>query len=197
MIYELTQQEAENHQSDGFGKSKTADGKTLIKTWVKIRRDREIPEFDAIEEFKWCIEGEDNFRKYNEKLAEMLNENGGMFVEDALKLKEKDIFSMLNEDIKPQDSFVIPALRAMKKAIVNYFEKTSQKERLRKATETVICHCRHVTDLEIQEAMEKGHNTLEALSGATGAGTGCNTCINKVAEILSRRKTAMGALNGK
>ncbi|MCX6734798.1 MAG: (2Fe-2S)-binding protein [Candidatus Peregrinibacteria bacterium] len=194
MNYELSVQQAETHMSDGFGKSKSADAKTLIKTWIKVRRDREIPEFDAIEEFKWSFEGEDNLRKYTEKLAEMLNENGGMFIEDALKLKEKDIFSMLNENIHPQDMFAIPALRAVKKAIVNYFENTKQKERLRKATETVICHCRHVTDLDIQEAIEKGHNTLESLSAVTGAGTGCNSCIGRVVEILNRKKTAFGGI---
>ncbi len=185
MTYELTLQQAETHTSDGFGKSKTTDAKTLIKTWVKVRRDREIPEFDAIEKFNWCFEGEDTSRKYTEKLAEMLNENGGMFIEDALKLKEKDICA---------DVFPIPALRAMKKAIVNYFEKTGQIERLRKATETVICHCRHVTDLDIQEAIEKGNNTLESLGAVTGAGTGCNTCITRVMEIVTRRKTALGGI---
>lgn len=194
MPYELTLQQAENYMPDGFGKSRSSDDKTLIKTWIKVRRDREIPEFDCIEEFKWSFEGEDNLRKHNEKLAEMLNENGGMFIEDALKLKEKDVSSMLNETLKPEETFTLPSLRAMKKAIVNYFEKTNQKERLRKATETVICHCRHVTDLDIQEAIERGNDTLESLSSATGAGTGCNTCISKVAEILSRRKTAFGGI---
>jgi len=194
MTHELTLQQAEIYQADGFGKSKATDEKTLIKTWIKVRRDREIPEFDVITEFKWSFEGEDSLRKYTEKLADILNENGGMFVEDALKLKEKDIFSMLNENIHPKDAFPIPALRAMKKAIVNYFENTKQKERLLKATETIICHCRHVTDLDIQEAIEKGYDTLEALSAATGAGTGCNSCIGRVAEILTRRKTAFGGI---
>ena len=105
-----------------------------------------------------------------------------------------DIFSMLNEKIHPQDIFPIPALRAMKKAIVNYFENTKQKERLRKATETVICHCRHVTDLDLQEAIEKGNITLESLGAATGAGTGCGSCIGRVTEILNRRTTAIGGI---
>lgn len=196
MTHELTQQQAENYQLDGFGKSKSADGKTLIKIFIKVRRDSQIPEFDSITECKWTFEGEDNLRKYTEKLIEVINENSGMFVEDALKLKEKDIFSMLNEKVNPQDSFVIPALRALKKAIVNYFEKTNQTERLRKATETVICHCRHVTDADIQDAMEKGRKTLEEVSMATGVGTGCNTCIGKVTEILSgRKRTALGKFN--
>lgn len=193
MKYELTQQEAANHQADGFGKSKSSDLKTLIKVWIKVRKDSQIPEFDSIIECKWSCEGEDNLRRYTEKLVDMLNENGGMFIEDALKIKEKDIYSMLNENIHPNDHFPIPALRAMKKAIVNYFELTGQKERLRKATETVICHCRHVTDADILEAIEKGRKTLDEISMATGAGTGCNTCIGKVAEILAgHRKTALG-----
>lgn len=186
MTYEISLEQEIIHQADYFGKSKSSDAKTVIKTWIKVRRDREIPEFDAIEEFKWSFEGEDSLRKYTEKLADILNENGGMFIEDALKLKEKDIFSMLEESIHPKDTFPIPALRAMKKAIVNYFEKTKQTERLRKATETIICHCRHVTDLDIREAMQKGHTTLEALGAVTGAGTGCGSCIGRI--------TAMGGI---
>lgn len=193
MKYELTQQEAENHQADGFGKSKSADLKTLVKIWIKVRKDSQIPEFDSIIECKWSYEGEDNLRRYTEKLVDMLNENGGMFIEDALKLKEKEIFSMFGENMHAENCLPIPALRAMKKAIVNYFELTGQTEHLRKATETVVCHCRHVTDADIQEAIEKGRKTLDEISMATGAGTGCNTCIGKVAEILAgRRKTALG-----
>ena len=194
MSYELTLQQAENYQADGFGESKSPDQKLLIKTWIKVRRDREIPEFDAIEEFKWSFEGEDVLRNYTEKLAEMLNENGGMFIEDALKLKEKDISSMLKEEVQPKDVFPIPALAAMRRAIIDYFEKTKQLERLRKATETVVCHCRQVTDLDIQDAIKKGHRTLEALSAATGAGTGCESCVNRVLEILERKKTAFGEI---
>ncbi len=196
MKYELDKQQAENYQSDGFGKSKSADSKALIKVWIKVRRDSQIPEFDAITDCKWSFEGENYLRKYTEKLMEMVNENGGMFIEDALKLQEKDILSMHNETVHPQDNFPIPALRALKKAIVNYFENTRQDERLCKATETVICHCRHVTDADIQDAMEKGRKTLEEISMATGAGTGCNTCIGKVVEILSgHKKTALGKFN--
>ncbi|MBI5754224.1 (2Fe-2S)-binding protein [Candidatus Peregrinibacteria bacterium] len=220
MNYELTLQQAENHQadahparhggrllqstsrlsetlaSDGFGKSKSADDKTLLKIWIKVRKDSQIPEFDTITECKWSFEGEDNLRKYTERLVELVNENGGIFVEDALKLQERDIFSMVDEKIHPSEAFVIPALRALKKAIVNYFENTKQDERMRKATETIICHCRHVTDADIQESIEKGCKTLEEISMATGAGTGCNSCIGRVTEILSgRKKTALGKFN--
>lgn len=190
MNHELTLQQAESYEaseSGGFGKSKAADGTHFIRVWIKVRRDSQIPEFDCVTEFKWVADNSEDHRKYNEKIADLVNENGGMFVEDALKLNEKDIFSLLGEYLHPKDIFPIPSLHALKKAIVNYFEKTKQEERLRRSTQTVICNCRHVTDMDIAEVTSRGKKTFEEVSMATGAGTGCGSCINKL-------KTALGKL---
>ncbi len=193
--YKLTQQQAEICLCDGFGKTKSPDGASIMKVFISVRRDREIPQFDAISDFKYWCEGFEEFEKYTLKLAEILTEYNGMFIEDALKLEEKDLFSLMGENINPDERFVIPALRATKKAIIDYFNKTGQENRACKASEKVICNCRHVTDLEIKEAVEKGKSTFEEVSKYTGAGTGCNTCINKTKELVEQyRKTAIGEI---
>lgn len=177
----------EHHESDGFGKTKSPDGLHLIKIWVNIRRDTQIPEFDTISDLKWTFEGEGEPGPRNLKVLEIATEHGGMFVEDALKLKERDILSLLGEapgfEVEP-----IPALRALKKALVDYLEKSGQHHRALKATQTLVCNCRHVTDQEIETAVKSGHNTFELVRMATGAGSGCNSCVNKVKELVEKYK---------
>lgn len=180
--YKLSDLQAENNTADGFGKNRTADASGLIQIWINVRKDSQIPAFDAISETQYHIQGLEDQEADIEALMEMLNEYGGMFIDDALKLNERDVKSVL-------------ALKALKKAIIDYFRNTSQEERLRKATENIICSCRHVTDHDILEAMEKGHKTVEALQMVTGAGSGCSSCQNKVKAIISQPiKTDFGSI---
>lgn len=174
--YILSEDEAVKHQFDGFGKTKSPDGESLIQIWIKVRKDAQIPAFDAIIDLKYNFTApiEQNF--YTQ--AEEVLAYGGMFVEDALKLRENDIFH-----------------KALKKAIINYFGNTGQSERVRKATENVICSCRHVTDYDIRDAVERGHNTFEKIQMATGAAQGCSSCENKVKSLISQPiKTVFGAI---
>lgn len=159
--------------ADGFGKTRSPDGQTLIKIWLKIRKDREIPDFDAIEKLEFALEGPDD--PYTDRLVQMVTEHMGMFVNDALKLTERDI--------EPGVEF-IPALRALKKAIHNYFEESGQLERYRKATEKLICSCRNVTDQEIKDLIAKGKSSLEEIQVHTGAGTGCGTCLRSILGLI-------------
>ena len=171
-----------------FGKTKSPDSKEIIEVFIQIRRDSQIPEFDVLTNYEYKTEGFESFKKLHEKFSEILNEHGGMFVADVLKLKDRDIFSFAGEDIHPQNILSVPALRATKKAIIQYFETTGQTERLRKATEQIVCNCRHVSDIEIGEAVKKGHNTFERVQMATGAGTGCNSCVNLTKELVEKYK---------
>lgn len=184
----LNSEEAINYKSDGFGQTKSPDGKEIIKVWIKIRKDSQIPEFDAITELRYFTEGFENFADLHTKLAEMTNDMGGMFIEDILKLKDRDVFSFSGEQIHPKDIQPVPLLKALKKSIVDYFKKTNQEARMLKATESVICSCRHVTNHDLEEAMQNGHNTVEALKMATGAGTGCSSCSTRLQGIIDKFK---------
>jgi bacterioferritin-associated ferredoxin len=180
----LSKSQSEVFEADGHGKTKSPDGENLMKIWVNIRKDSEIPEFDAVKEVFWYAEGFSEQDKYTKIILNLVSEYGGMFVSDAIKLEEKDIFSMAGEEIHPQDRFPIAALRALKKALCDYFHKSGQKDRYLRATQKVVCTCRHVTDHEINEAISLGKNTLEALQKHTGAGGGCGRCIREVESYL-------------
>lgn len=49
----------------------------------------------------------------------------------------------------------------------------------------IVCLCRFVTDRDVRAARARGADTVEAVSAATGAGTGCGCCRGAIATILA------------
>lgn len=49
-----------------------------------------------------------------------------------------------------------------------------------------VCFCAGVTVGDIKTAVEAGHTTLEAVQEATGAGTHCGGCLEKVVELVEK-----------
>ncbi len=49
----------------------------------------------------------------------------------------------------------------------------------------VICPCSGTTKEKIQQLIDKGSDSLEAISAATGACSGCGSCDVLVMEILA------------
>ena len=50
-----------------------------------------------------------------------------------------------------------------------------------------VCNCHKVTELRLREAIAGGAATVEALSQATKAGTGCGSCRGELAQLLARQ----------
>lgn len=57
-----------------------------------------------------------------------------------------------------------------------------------------VCNCRKVTESRLHVAIAEGATTLESLSEATGAGTGCGSCRGELAEIIARQTAAPAKL---
>jgi NAD(P)H-nitrite reductase large subunit len=51
-----------------------------------------------------------------------------------------------------------------------------------------VCFCVGVTAGDIKAAVEEGHTTLEAVQEATGAGTRCGRCVEKVEQLIEQFK---------
>ena len=54
------------------------------------------------------------------------------------------------------------------------------------AGERLVCTCHKVTEVSIREAITAGCVSVEALGGATRAGTGCGSCKNDLARLVAR-----------
>ncbi len=49
-----------------------------------------------------------------------------------------------------------------------------------------VCFCGSVTVGDIKAAVEAGNTTLESVQEATGAGTHCGGCVDKVTELVEQ-----------
>ena len=49
------------------------------------------------------------------------------------------------------------------------------------------CICHAVTDDEVAVAVDMGATTVEAVGSVTGAGTGCGSCQNHIADLIGER----------
>ena len=47
-----------------------------------------------------------------------------------------------------------------------------------------VCICARVRESEIREVVHAGAKTEDSVGDACGAGTGCGTCLDRIAEIL-------------
>lgn len=48
----------------------------------------------------------------------------------------------------------------------------------------IVCICARVRESEIREVVRAGAKTEDSVGDACGAGTGCGTCLDRIAEIL-------------
>ena len=49
----------------------------------------------------------------------------------------------------------------------------------------ILCRCSGTTDKQIQRLLERGVDTLEGISQATGAVSGCGGCETDILELLA------------
>ena len=57
-----------------------------------------------------------------------------------------------------------------------------------RSTDPVVCHCLHVTEMEIRGAVSTGAvETLRSVMECTGAGSGCTACHQRIRELLRER----------
>jgi nitrite reductase (NADH) large subunit len=53
------------------------------------------------------------------------------------------------------------------------------------AAERIVCNCHKVTDTALKTAIANGAESVEALSAVTKAGTGCGSCKNEIAQLMT------------
>lgn len=70
-------------------------------------------------------------------------------------------------------------------------KKDDKKEVCRQAVidnDYLLCTCMGVMKSEVVAAIDRGAVTFKALSDELGVGTGCNTCVDEVMQILAQKK---------
>ncbi|MBW2604243.1 MAG: Fe-S cluster assembly protein NifU [Deltaproteobacteria bacterium] len=110
-------------------------------------------------------------------LTEMIK---GLTLEEAEKITNDNIAEFLGGLPKQKMHCSVLGRDALEKAIAHY-----RGEAEKKVEGEIVCECFGVTDLEIQRAVrENSLNSIEDVTNYVKAGGGCESCHEKIQEII-------------
>ncbi len=112
-------------------------------------------------------------------LTEMVK---GMTLEEAEKVTNQEIADYLGGLPKEKMHCSVMGLDALEKAIAYY-----RGEPEKKLEGEIVCECFGVTDVEIERAVRENNLTaVEDVTGYTKAGGGCESCHEKIQDIIDK-----------
>ena len=123
-----TTEEAKNYKADGIGTVGSPVCGDVMKMWIKVDKKT-----DRIKECKYQTFGCAGAISSTSMLSVIVTENGGMNVENAMKLTARDILSRLHGLPKEKIHCSVLGDQALRSAINDYFKKSGQTERIRDA----------------------------------------------------------------
>lgn len=113
-------------------------------------------------------------------LTELLK---GKTVEDAQKITNQEIADYLGGLPKEKMHCSVLGQQALEKALSNYKGEEAPAEQ----EGEIVCECFGVTDLQIEKAVRENNlATVEEVTDYTKAGGGCESCHDRIREIISR-----------
>lgn len=152
-----------------------------MKVWLLVERESSG---DRIKDFKWKTFGCASAIASTSMLSLMVTENGGMLVDDALKLRPQDIMTRLGGLPARKVHCSVLGDKALRSAVNDFYRKTDQVDKITIEQGRVIDHVLKITDHDIEEAVLEGVRTLEDLQKRTKIGTGDPSCIPEVEQLL-------------
>ena len=150
----------------------------MMKIWIKVDDN------EKIKECKWQTFGCASAIASTSMLSVMVTENGGMKVDDALRIKPQDITKRL--DGLPARKFHCSVLgdKALRSAINDYFKRTNQNDRVIVEGAKLVDKILKITDKDIEEAVLEGADTLEKVQKKTKVGIQDKSCIPEVEQLI-------------
>ncbi|MBS3108323.1 iron-sulfur cluster assembly scaffold protein [Candidatus Woesearchaeota archaeon] len=164
---------------DGYGDVGSAACGDRMSMWIKIDKKN-----DKIIDCKWQTFGCGSAISSTSMLSVMIIENGGMKIDDALKIKPQDIVKRLEELPARKYHCSVLGDKALRAAINDYFRKTKQYNRIVEEGAKVIDTALKITDKDIEEAVLEGATTFEELQKKTKIGVKDKSCIPEAKQLL-------------
>jgi len=170
--------------ADGIGEVGSPACGDVMKMWIKVDQKKA-----KIIDLKWKTFGCASAIGSTSMLSEMVLKNGGMKIEEALKITPKDILKKLGGLPPNKIHCSVLGDKALRAAIENYFEKSKPKTKTAKSESKskIICACLGVGERELDLAIAAGDRTFAEFRQRTKAGTGCKKCTTKIEKMLKAK----------
>ena len=138
-----------------------------------------VDEQNRIKEAKFKTFGCASAIASSSALTEMIK---GMTLEEAEKVTNEDIVRYLGGLPKEKMHCSVMGRDALEKAIAYY-----RGEPEKKIEGEVVCECFGITDVEIERVVREDNlNSIEDVTDYTKAGGGCESCHEKIQEIIDK-----------
>ncbi len=177
-ILKVTEKE---FQADGVGEVGNPQCGDMMKVWIKVDK-----EMDKIVDLKWKTFGCASAIGSTSVMSEMVVDNNGMKIDDALKLTPQNIMDRVGGLPSIKIHCSVLGDKALRAAIHDYLKKTEQTNRIEEVKAKVICTCLNVTDHEIEEQVLDGVKDFLTLQEKTKISTGCFTCRENAEKIFEQ-----------
>ncbi len=150
-----------------------------MKIWIKADKEN-----DKIIECKFNTYGCASALASTSMLTVMVTENGGMKIDDALKLKPQDIMNRLGG--LPNRKFHCSVLgdKALRSAVNDYFRRSGQNSRIIVEGARIIDPDTKTTDKDIEETVLEGALTFEDVQKKLKVGISNKAVIPAVEELI-------------
>ena len=175
--------EGEDFQPDGVGEVGSLACGDQMRVGIKVRDGK-------ISDLRWLTYGCASAIASTSMMSELAV---GMSLEEAYHLTPQMITSALGG--LPEHKFHCSVLgdKALRAAIDDYLEKNGLPNPYKTKVAKIICECKGVTDVQIEELVKEGKaQTFEDLSRLTGCSTACGKCRNRIIEALEDFKHIYG-----
>lgn len=171
----------EEYRADGIGEVGNPQCGDMMKVWIKVDKER-----DRIIDLKWKTFGCASAIGSTSVMSEMVVENGGMKVDDALELTPHNIMDRVGGLPSIKIHCSVLGDKALRAAINDYLKKTNQPDRVEEVKAKTICNCLNVTDKEIEELVLDGVEDFETLQEKTKISTGCGGCREEAEDVFNK-----------
>ena len=144
---------------------------------------------DIITDVRWKTYGCASAIASTSMLSELIK---GMHIAEAYTIRPQDLVEKLGGLPEYKIHCSVLGDKALQAAIDDYLVKTDRAGLYKKPAQE-ICHCLSITDKDIEEAVQNGAHTWEALQQATKIGTVCGNCKEEAMELLHNFAHIYGA----
>ena len=175
--------EGEDFQPDGVGEVGSLACGDQMRVGIKVKDGK-------ISDLRWLTYGCASAIASTSMMSTLAI---GMSLEEAYHLTPQMIMEALGG--LPEHKFHCSVLgdKALRAAIDDYLEKTGQDNPFKARAARIICECKGITDVQIEELVKSGKClTFDQLSAETGCSTVCGKCRGEIISTLEELKHIYG-----
>jgi NifU-like protein involved in Fe-S cluster formation len=151
----------------------------VMKIWIKVD-----PKTEKIKKLKWRTFGCASAIAATSMFSVMATENGGMTVEQALKIKPQDILARLGGLPARKVHCSVLCDKAFMAAANNYFRSVGQHDKIIVLGHKVIDKRLNITDHDIEDAVLEGAKTLLDVQKKLKVGVGDPEAIPEIEQLI-------------